>query len=250
MKYPALILSILLLAFHASAEMRTFTSTDGERTFNGRLTAYNSETKTVTVLNAQGHTLHFDIALISEKDRNYVVTKAPTLPANVSLDVRFEQQRDRQDTERQGRTRRTTHDAGYNIIINNYSQQGVQGAEVEYLLIYRKDDVAGSGENKTVSGRKTLNIEPNGNHEIETETVELVSFLQRGSVRSVGGGCRGSSCGTSTRATRSQRSRDFLVGCIARVKINGEVVETAATAPNVLRAYGDQLGGSGSDYRP
>lgn len=248
MKIPATLLSLLLLTFHASAEMRTFTSSDGDRSFDGRLTAYNSETKTVTVVNMQRQTLHFDISLLSSEDQEYVTKTAPTLPVNLALDVRFEPVRERQEAERSGRVRRTTYDGGYTITLNNYSAEGAQAAEVEYLMIYRKDEVTGSGENKTISGRQTISIEPNGSHDVETEIVQLVNFYQRGQVR--GGGCGGGGCSTPT-ATRSQRSRDYLVGCIVRVTVNGEVIETAATAPNILRTYEDQLGGgsSASDYR-
>ena len=244
MKYTALLASFLLLTVHAGAETRTFTCPTGERTFDGRLAAYDSGSKTVTVMNAQGHTLHFDISLISKPDQEYVIKNAPALPVNVSLDVRFEQLRDRQDSQKSGNTRRSTYDAGYTITLNDYSGQGLQNAEVEYLLIYRKDEVSGSGGNMTVSGRKSVSVVPNGSHKFETDTVQLVSFFQSGQVRtrSVGGGCRGGGCGsTSTTATRSKRSRDFLVGCIAQIKVNGVVVETAATAPNILRQYKDAI---------
>lgn len=250
MKHTALLLSFLFLSVHAGAEMRTFTCPEGERTFDGRLTAYDSASKTVTVLNPQGQTLHFDISLLSKQDQDFVIKKAPALPVNVSLNVRFEPLRDRQDTERNGSTRRTTYDAGYNIILNDYSGKGLQNAEVEYLLIYRKDEVSGSGDNRTVSGRKTVNVEPNGSYELETDTVKLVNFYQRGQVRTSGGGCRARSCGSgTTTASRSQRSRDFLVGCIAQIKINGVIVETVATAPNILRQYQDQIS-EDHNYRP
>ncbi len=243
MKIPVIILSSLLIALHAGAEMRTFTCPDGERTFNGRLTAFNSDTETVSVISEDGRSMHFNIDLISEKDQEWVRKIAPALPANVSLEVRFDQIRERQSAERDGRSRRNTYDAGYSITISDFSGQGIKNAEVEYLLIYRKDDTDSSGENITVSGSESISVEPNASVEIDTNTVQLVSFVSRGGVSVSGGGCRGGSCGASATATRTQRSRDFLVGCIAQVKINGVVVETAATAPNIMRNYEEQLGG-------
>ena len=242
----ALLLSFLAFSLHANAELRTFTCAEGERTFDGRLTAFNSDTKTVSVINTNGQSVHFDLSLLSQKDQEYVQKKAPTLPVNVSLDVRFEQLRDRQEADRNGRTRRTTYDGGYNITIRDFSGNGLQNAEIEYLLIYRKDEVNGSGENQTVKGRKTFSVEPNGSHEVETETVQLVNLFQRGQVQT-SGGCSGRSCGARSTATRSQRSRDFLVGCIDQIKINGVVVETVATAPNLLRTYAEELSGSAGD---
>lgn len=246
---PLAFLLVLGLTAQADSSWRTFTSSDGQRTFEGRLTAYNSDTKVVTVQNRQGQTIHFSEDLISEDDRDYVLDNVDALPPRISLDVRFETLTERGDTKRSGDVRSKTSDAGYKISLRNYTPDNFDDVEVEYLLIYRKDQVQGSGENKVVRGSETVSLTANRTQDIETETVSLVSFYERGKVTSsTSGGCSGGGCpkSTSSIATQPKRSRDYLVGCIARVMVNGHVVTTAATAPNLLRQYESELDGSAS----
>lgn len=241
---PFLCLFLLFGGFaHAEADWRTFKSPDGERTFEGKLVAFNDSTDTVTVLNRQGQKLYFKQDLISEEDRAYVKATAPTLAPDISLDVRFEKLQDRGESVRGGRARTTNYDAGYKISLNNYTAQDFENVEVEYLLIYRKDNVKDSGEDKLVQGKASAALISNGTSEVETQTVTLTSFYQKGVVSK--GGCGGGSCKPSS-ASRSQRSRDYLVGCVALVKVNGHVVDISATAPNLLERYKSELEGSES----
>lgn len=236
------IISIFLCVFAGNvlAETHTFTSADGQRTFNGTLVGYNTNTQVVTVRNEQGQTLHFNIDLISEKDREFVKANPPA--ANVSLDVRFDRSMDRQNSARSKNQRTASYEAGYKINLLNYTPQNLNNVEVEYLLIYRKDSVKGSPETRTVRGNGTVNIDANGTKEFETSTVNLESFFKRSTVRQSGGGCKGGGCPkTQSSVTRTERSRDSLVGCIAQVKVNGEVVNTTATAPNLLRQFEEEF---------
>ncbi|MEM9079095.1 MAG: hypothetical protein AAGC74_00195 [Verrucomicrobiota bacterium] len=64
------ILAILLsLSLFSSA--RTWTSADGEKTFEGELQEYDPEAKTVTVL-TNGRSLSFDESKLSEEDITFV----------------------------------------------------------------------------------------------------------------------------------------------------------------------------------
>lgn len=239
---------------HADSPWRTFTSPDGDRTFEGRLTGYNARTQTVTVQNRQGQTIHFKEDLISRDDREYVRDNVNNLPPDISLDVRFERLSERGETKRGGNTRTTQSDAGYKITLQNYTPKHFGDVDVEYLLIYRKDKVEGSGTNEVVRGSSSVSLEANRTREIETQTVTLVNFFERGKASSAaaGGSCGGGGCSkgsSSTTVTRSKRSRDYLVGCVARVKVNGHVVSTTATAANLLRQYETEFDGpSASNY--
>lgn len=246
----ALIL-FLALGMPAQAEVawRTYTSSDGQRKFEGRLTAYNSSTQTVTVQNRQGQTVHFKDDLISKEDRDHVLAYADKLPPAISLDVRFERLMERGDTKRAGGSRTTTSDGGYKIALRNFTPGKFSDVDVEYLVIYRKDQVSGSGTNEIVRGSESVSLEANRTHDIETESVSLVSFYEAGKASTAsGGGCSAGRCSkfSSTTVSRAKRSRDYLVGCIARVTVNGHVVATAATAPNILRQYAEELEGSAS----
>lgn len=70
MKKPllALALSSLLIA---SSGARTWTSSDGSRTFEGEIRSYDANTKTVSVL-ASGRIITFTVEKLSEDDIAYV----------------------------------------------------------------------------------------------------------------------------------------------------------------------------------
>jgi hypothetical protein len=247
--YFPLVFLILGLAAHAETEWRTFTCPAGKQTFNGKLIAFNKETNTVTVRKRDGQTLHFGQDLISKKDREYVQTTAERLPPSVNLDVRFEQSLERTEANSKANVRTKKYDAGYKIILNSYTPQDFGNVEVEYMLIYHKDKVNGSGEDVVLRGSSTTALEANRRQEVETQKVELVSFFEASKATTSGGGCGGGGCSRAqTNVTPSKRSRDFLVGCIARVKVNGHVVEVSATAPNILREYEDEFDSAGKDY--
>jgi len=236
-----ILFSVILLGMFAGnvfAEMRTFTSSDGQRTFQGTLLGYNSKTDVVSVRNEQGQTLHFNIDLISEKDREYVKANPPL--EKISLDVRFDRLMNRQDSNRGKNERVTNFEAGYKINLLNYTPQDLGKVDVEYLLIYRKDKVSGDAETRTVRGSGSVNLEANGKSELETTTVDLTNYFKRTITRSGGSGCSRCPRSQST-SVRTDRSRDSLVGCIARVKVNGQVVSTSATAPNLLRQYEEKF---------
>ncbi|MFU8894592.1 MAG: hypothetical protein ACNA8L_13300 [Luteolibacter sp.] len=231
---------LFFLAGNVFAEYHAFTSADGQRSFQGVVLDYDRITEVVTVRNDQGQTIRFRIDLVSEKDREFVKTHEPKI--NAVLDVRFERLVDRQDSNRSKTQRVTNYEAGYKINLLSYTPQDLDNVEVEYLLIYRKDSVSGDAETQTVRGSGSVRIPANGAAELETSTVNLTDFYKQGTVSRAKSGC--SSCPKSQKssvATRAQRSRDSLTGCIARVKINGEVVSVTATAPNLLRQFEKEL---------
>lgn len=79
-KLSPILLTCLLcqLATVAFAEVRTWTSSDGERTFEGTLVDYNDYTDEVTV-ERDGQRLTFHESLLSKDDVEYVKIKAPDL---------------------------------------------------------------------------------------------------------------------------------------------------------------------------
>lgn len=182
-----ILVCLLCLAFAGGArgnvEWRTFTSQDGQRSFEGQLQGYDEETSTVTVLNQRRQSIEFDLDLLSEADREYVVATAPTLPVRVFLDVKFERLQERQGTERSQSgstsTRRSESEAGYRITIDNFSATGHRDVKVEYLVVYREDNASGPATTRLMRGSTTIDLEANGSHEIETDSVNLVNFQQR-----------------------------------------------------------------------
>ncbi len=234
--FQAPLIFLALTIGMAFGNMHTFTSTDGQRTFQGTFLGYNSETRVVTVRNEHGHTIHFNIDLVSQKDQDFVKTAVPQ--GSISMDVAFEPTTERKKNDRSGSTRTQVFEGGYTIRLLNYTPADLNNIEVDYLLVYRKDSVNARSETRTVHGKTKVNLAANGTQEVETTKVELVSFFKKGEVKS--SGCARCPKAT-TQATASQRSRDSLAGCIARIKLNGEVVSVSATAPNILREYQEDL---------
>lgn len=230
----------------ASQEWRTFTSVDGKRTFEGKLTAFDTASNTVTVLNSKRQMISFNIEVVSENDRDYVAENAGKLSQDVNLRIRFEALRERKDAVRSNNTRSTTHDGGYTIYVNSFTQQTIADAKVEYVMIYRKDQVNGDHSDQLVKGSDNVEILPNCSAAVQTETVDLVNYYKAGTVTSSGGGCSGGSCSKgSVTATRAERSRDLLIGCVARVIVDGKVVSQSATSPDLLQKYESEFG---ADY--
>lgn len=86
MRYPKTSLSILAAISLAclsvtvyAAEVRTWTSADGQRTFEGKLLEYNDFTRQVTV-DREGQPLSFHESVLSQDDIDYVKLTAPDLP--------------------------------------------------------------------------------------------------------------------------------------------------------------------------
>ena len=175
----ALLIFGMTISAYGQAEWRTYTSSDGARNFDGQLLGYDEESKTATVVNRQRQTIEFDVNLLSEADQEYIVKTAPTLPVRARLDVRYQSLQERQSSDRTETTRRSESEAGYQITINNFSPLDFRDATVEYAVIYRKDSPTGPATTEIMRGTVKVDLEANGTHVIETDTVDLVSFEQR-----------------------------------------------------------------------
>jgi hypothetical protein len=237
---------ILGITANAGQEWRTFTSADGARTFKGQFVAFDEATETVTVINSKRQRFSFKIDVISEADQEYVNENADKLPPDANLKIRFEELFDRTDFQRGAeKTKTKTYDGGYTIHVNSYTPRLISEAEVEYVMIYRKDKVDGDHSDHIVKGSETVVIPPNSSASVETETVDLVNYYKAGKAVSSGGGCSGGGCSKgSTTFTKSERSRDSLIGCVVRVTVDGHVVGLDATSPGILQKYGSELDGS------
>jgi hypothetical protein len=242
--------AILFLVFGVTAdgsqEWRTFTSADGGRSFKGQLVAFDKGTETVTVMNAKRQRLSFKIDVISDEDQDYVKENADKLPPDAKLKISFDELFDRTYFQRGAENTKTkTYDGGYTIHVNSYTPRLVSEAEVEYVMIYRKDQVDGNHSDMIVRGSETVVIPPNSSASVDTETVDLVNYYKAGKAISSGGGCSRGGCSKgSVTYTKSERSRDSLIGCVARVTVDGHVVAVDATSPGILEKYEAELDAS------
>lgn len=237
---------VLGITVNASQELRTFTSADGARSFKGQLVAFDKATETVTVINAKRQRFSFAINVISDDDQEYVNEQADKLPPDANLKISFDELLDRTEFERGAeKTKTKTYDGGYTIHVNSYTSRIISEAEVEYVMIYRKDKVDGDHSDMIAKGSETVVIPPNSSASVDTETVELVNYYKAGKAIGSAGGCSSGGCGSgSVTYTKSERSRDSLIGCVARVTVDGHVVGLSATSPGILEKYESELDSS------
>ena len=90
MKYKKFILGLLLAGF-SSASARTWTSSNGEDTFEGNLKSFDAETGNVTVL-VNGRTISFSKDKLSETDHEFLTewkVKQETVVAEPGKDSLF-----------------------------------------------------------------------------------------------------------------------------------------------------------------
>ena len=247
----------LVITVSGNQELHTFTSADGVRSFKGQLVAFDKSTETVTVLNSNGQRFSFNMDVISEADQDHVNDNADKLPPEANLKISFDELFDRTAFERGAENAKTkTYKGGYSIHVNSYTPRHISEAEVEYVIIYRKDSVDGEHSDTLVKGSETVVIPHNGSASVETKTVDLVKFYKPGKAIGSGGG-GGSGCSTCPKSkgsgsvtyTKSERSRDSLIGCVARVTVDGHVVGLSATNPGILKKYEAELDSSSNSSK-
>jgi len=73
-------IAIACLSFHASAEVRTWTSADGDRTFEAELIAYEPDAGTVTVRRTDGETITFLNTVLSDDDNAFLSSVGAIAP--------------------------------------------------------------------------------------------------------------------------------------------------------------------------
>ena len=69
-----------LLCIHAAADVRTWTSADGARTFEGELLGYQPESGSVIVLRSDGERMSFNQSLLSQADIAFLESTGAVTP--------------------------------------------------------------------------------------------------------------------------------------------------------------------------
>ena len=140
------LLGCAIIGLPASAlEKRTFTSSDGSKSFEAELTGYDEKKGTVTVRKSGTKTLTFKLSVLSEEDIAYVKKNGNALAASKSIRVDFDLWKDKPKTSRSDTERTITTPAGYTFEIRNWSKESVKNVKVRYTVFHRKDAENGSG---------------------------------------------------------------------------------------------------------
>lgn len=162
-------------------EKRTFTSADGAKSFEGRLTDYDGKRGTVTVRKGMRNTT-FKLTMLSEKDIEYVKENGNAVAAANAIRLDFDLWKGKPQTNRTESERTTTTSAGYDIEIRNWTKKDISNIEVRYTIFHRKDAENGPGSIAQTKGTFFVSTlfagkdDPN-----RTDAVNLIRFSRQGS---------------------------------------------------------------------
>jgi hypothetical protein len=160
-------------------EARTFTSAEGGKTFQGRLTDYDAKKGTVTVRKGQRN-MTFKLSLLSERDVEYVKEHGNALAAANAIRLDFDLWKGKAVTDRTDAERTTTTPAGYDIEIRNWTKKNIDNIEVRYTIFHRKDAENGAGSIGQTKGSFHVSTlfagkdDPN-----RTEPVNLIRYSRK-----------------------------------------------------------------------
>ena len=160
-------------------EPRTFTSADGSKTFEGRLTDYDAKKGQVTVRKGMRN-MTFRLSLLSEKDIEYVKENANAVAAANAIRLDFDLWKGKAETKRNETERTTTTPAGYDIEVRNWTKKNISNIEVHYTIFHRKDAENGPGSIAQTQGSFGISTlfagkdDPN-----KTEAVNLVRYSRK-----------------------------------------------------------------------
>ncbi len=189
MKRTLSLLALLTTIASADVEWRTFENAEKTKSFTGRLVGYDSTKALVTVQKKSTmRPVTFKVALLSEENRKFVEERSIELEAAGGLRMTFYETVTKTDSKRTAATRTSNYNGGFRIEIRNYLRRMIEGVEVDYIVIYRKDSTSGNGSLTTLKGSRNLTaLVPNLNENILVDGIPLKSYYKAGTV-SVSGG--------------------------------------------------------------
>jgi hypothetical protein len=187
---PLLICASMLAGPLSAEDSRTFTNRDGSKTFQAELTGYNSFNKMVTVRQANGRLLRFNISLLSEKDREYVEINGPKLTAKAGLRISCDMDRGASKKSMSGSWEHKEIPCHYTIAINNSRNELIEDAAVDYTIFVERNPKKGGSSVETIQGSSTIGmILRNYTEHVTTSTVVLHEWRDNPPLPVGGGGC-------------------------------------------------------------
>lgn len=143
--------SCLLVMSASGTEMRTFSSADKSKTFEGVLVGYSSKTDTVQVRRKGArHTTKFKLEMLSVADQEYVRAQEEILRVAASVAIDMEAWKGEAVTQRGETVKTTTTPVAYEITVKNRSSEELKDIEVRYTIYYNKDSESGRASELTL----------------------------------------------------------------------------------------------------
>lgn len=128
-----------VLALASTSFARTFTSADGSKTMDGKLTAVSVQNKTATIKRVDGKSITFPLSAVSSEDQTYIKDWYKGTAALRNLSVNIKQQDVKGTETKTSNARRYTITSKYALNIRSNAPFEVNDLDVKYRIFYKKD---------------------------------------------------------------------------------------------------------------
>ena len=168
-----------------NAEWTIFENPDKTKRFTGRLVSYDSKKAMVTVQKRSNlQTVTFRLNRLSDEHQEFVKDRAVQLEAAGGLRMDFFKSMEPVSTVHgDERSRTKNYNGGFQIKIRNHATKMLEDVEVEYIAVYRKDEVNGPGEVLTKEGSYQVSfLMPGLDETVVTDTIPMTAYYKPGKV--------------------------------------------------------------------
>jgi hypothetical protein len=210
-----------------SAEIHTFKSADGSKSFSGELNRYDPATKTVTVL-VERKTQTFQIDLLSEEDQTYVIEQGKQLAITKDIDITLKAYTEKSEKKTSERIEDRVYPRGYVITIKNRSKEDFKNLELSYTMHYSVQGyLEPDRKDETLTDKLTCNLAPDSSKELRTKTVDIVTGKMEPLIENIRRRDKdGKFYYESVIKEPGGRRKDLLETCVVDLLIDGKIVKT------------------------
>jgi len=230
MKPLLTVLTIACLCFSItalSAELHSFKSADGSKSFSGELNRYDPATKTVTVI-VERKTQTFQIDLLSEEDKTYVIEQSKQLAITKDIDITLKAFTEKSVKKTSERIEDRVYPRGYVISIDNRSKQNFKNLELSYTIHYSVQGyLEPDRKDENLIDKLTCDLAANTSKELRTKTVDIVTGKMEPLIEQIRRRDEdGKFYYESVIKEPGGRRKDLLETCVVDLLIDGKVVKT------------------------
>lgn len=206
--------AVVAVATACAGDLRTFTSADGSKTFEGELLAYSDEAEKVKVRMKDGRQATLPLSALSEKDTKWIRETGVRVlrVAPLEITIKAEKTEGEEIIDRGAGGSRTirSRNEGYTVNVANPTKNEIGALDADYVFYVRRI-VAETTEVQKHEGSITIPM------------IEAESAVDR-------------SCGSIT-----MEGRDKLLGLILRIKHGDQVLRSVETEAGLEAKYDPQV---------
>ena len=206
--------AVVAVTTACAGELRTFTSADGSKTFEGVLLAYSDEVEKVKVRMKNGREATLPLSALSEKDTKWIretgIWVLRVAPLEITIKAEKTEAKEIIDHAAGGSRTIRSRNEGYTVNIANPTKNEIGDLDADYVIYVRRI----VAETTEVQKREGSIVIP---------ALEAESAVDR-------------SCGEFT-----MEGRDKLLGLILRIKHGDQVLRSIETEPGLAAKYDPQV---------